>query len=84
MTPTSQWGFVMESKAMGFAAAQGRHVAGAHQVFVRMCYPCSMSALAGPDVDLLQKMLQYEPARRIPAKKALEHPYFNAVRKEMH
>jgi cyclin-dependent kinase len=43
-----------------------------------------MSALAGPDVDLLQKMLQYEPARRIPVKKALEHPYFNAVRKEMH
>jgi cyclin-dependent kinase len=29
-------------------------------------------------------MLEYEPAKRIPAKKALEHPYFNDVRKEMH
>jgi serine/threonine protein kinase len=35
-------------------------------------------------VGLLQKMLEYEPAKRIPAKKALEHPYFNDVRKEMH
>jgi hypothetical protein len=44
MTPTSQLGFVVESKVMGFAAAQGRHVAGAHQAFVRMCYPCSMES----------------------------------------
>jgi serine/threonine protein kinase len=49
-----------------------------------MCYPCSMSTLAGPDVDLLEKMLQYEPTKRIPAKKALEHPYFNVVRNKMH
>ncbi|CAD6264703.1 unnamed protein product [Miscanthus lutarioriparius] len=34
--------------------------------------------------DLLEKMLEYEPAKRIPAKKALEHPYFNDLRKEMH
>lgn len=27
-------------------------------------------------LDLLQKMLEYDPARRISARKALEHPYF--------
>jgi cyclin-dependent kinase len=43
-----------------------------------------MSTLAGPDVDLLEKMLQYEPTKRIPAKKAQEHPYFNVVRNKMH
>lgn len=32
-------------------------------------------------VGLLQKLLEYEPAKRIPAKKALEHPYFKDVRK---
>jgi len=35
-------------------------------------------------VGVLQKMLVFEPGKRIPAKKALEHPYFNDVRKEMH
>jgi cyclin-dependent kinase len=28
-------------------------------------------------VDLLSKMLQYEPAKRISAKMAMEHPYFD-------
>ena len=32
----------------------------------------------------LQKMLEYEPARRISAKMALEHPYFNDVNKEQY
>ena len=30
-------------------------------------------------VGLLQKMLEYEPEKRITAHKALEHPYFNDV-----
>nr|CAB3483461.1 unnamed protein product [Digitaria exilis] len=34
--------------------------------------------------DLLGKMLEYEPAKRISAKKALEHPYFNDVNKELY
>ncbi|TVU05165.1 hypothetical protein EJB05_48318 [Eragrostis curvula] len=34
--------------------------------------------------DLLEKMLQYEPGKRISAKKALEHPYFNDVNKELY
>ena len=29
----------------------------------------------------LQKMLQYEPSKRISAKKAMEHPYFDDVNK---
>ena len=29
-------------------------------------------------VDLLKSMLQYDPARRITAKDAMEHPYFTA------
>nr|CAD1825377.1 unnamed protein product [Ananas comosus var. bracteatus] len=32
-------------------------------------------------IDLLLKMLQYEPSKRISAKKAMEHPYFNDVNK---
>jgi serine/threonine protein kinase len=28
-------------------------------------------------LDLLQKMLEYEPSRRITARQALLHPYFN-------
>ncbi|KAK3122133.1 hypothetical protein QOZ80_8BG0665530 [Eleusine coracana subsp. coracana] len=34
--------------------------------------------------DLLEKMLQYEPMKRISAKKALVHPYFNGVNKEQY
>jgi cyclin-dependent kinase len=29
-------------------------------------------------------MPQYEPTKRISAKKALEHPYFNDVNKELY
>ncbi|CAL9181675.1 unnamed protein product [Musa hybrid cultivar] len=32
-------------------------------------------------LDLLSKMLQYEPSKRISAKKAMEHPYFDDVNK---
>ncbi|XP_010927310.1 cyclin-dependent kinase B2-1 [Elaeis guineensis] len=32
-------------------------------------------------IDLLSKMLQYDPSKRISAKKAMEHPYFNDVNK---
>lgn len=32
-------------------------------------------------LDLLAKMLQYEPAKRISAKKAMEHPYFDDLDK---
>ncbi|WOL13952.1 cyclin-dependent kinase B2-1-like [Canna indica] len=42
------------------------------------------SAVPGLDadgLDLLSKMLQYEPAKRISAKKAMNHPYFNDVNK---
>jgi len=34
-------------------------------------------------VDLLQSMLQYEPAKRISAKHALEHPYFDDLDKSL-
>ncbi|XLS93628.1 hypothetical protein HN51_069636 [Arachis hypogaea] len=36
----------------------------------------------GPDgVDLLTKMLKYNPAERISAKAALNHPYFDSLDK---
>jgi serine/threonine protein kinase len=34
-------------------------------------------------VDLIQKMLQYDPAARISAKAALDHPYFDDLAPEM-
>ena len=31
-------------------------------------------------IDLLERMLEFDPAKRISAKKALEHPYFDSIR----
>ena len=31
-------------------------------------------------IDLLEKMLEYDPAKRITAKQALGHPYFDSIR----
>ncbi|KAI9070971.1 hypothetical protein K1719_044635 [Acacia pycnantha] len=33
-------------------------------------------------LDLLSQMLQYEPSKRISAKKAMEHPYFDQLDKK--
>ncbi len=44
------------------------------------------AALPGADpqaVDLIKKMLAYDPAARIDAKAALDHPFFDEVRSEM-
>ncbi|THU42861.1 hypothetical protein C4D60_Mb00t00530 [Musa balbisiana] len=32
-------------------------------------------------LDLLSKMLQYQPSKRISAKRAMEHPYFDDINK---
>jgi hypothetical protein len=34
-------------------------------------------------VDLLSLMLEYDPARRVSARKALRHPYFDSIRQRM-
>lgn len=43
--------------------------------------PLSLSSavptLEAAGIDLISQMLQYEPAKRISAKKAMEHPYFD-------
>ncbi|XP_073001520.1 cyclin-dependent kinase B2-1 [Typha latifolia] len=41
----------------------------------------AVSSLDADGLDLLLKMLLYEPAKRISAKKAMDHPYFNDVNK---
>ncbi|KAK1393476.1 cell division control protein 2-like [Heracleum sosnowskyi] len=33
-------------------------------------------------LDLLNKMLRYEPSKRISAKEAMEHPYFDGIKKD--
>ncbi|CAL9083704.1 unnamed protein product, partial [Musa textilis] len=41
----------------------------------------AVPALEPEGVDLLSKMLQYDPANRISAKAAMEHPYFDSLDK---
>ncbi|KAF0907636.1 hypothetical protein E2562_018423 [Oryza meyeriana var. granulata] len=41
----------------------------------------SVPSLEPEGVDLLSKMLQYNPANRISAKAAMEHPYFDSLDK---
>ncbi|KAI3994047.1 hypothetical protein MKX01_012304 [Papaver californicum] len=41
----------------------------------------AVPSLEAGGVDLLTKMLQYDPANRISAKEALEHPYFDSLDK---
>ncbi|XP_006645166.1 cyclin-dependent kinase B1-1 [Oryza brachyantha] len=41
----------------------------------------SVPSLEPEGVDLLSKMLQYDPANRISAKSAMEHPYFDSLDK---
>ena len=41
----------------------------------------SMKKIEASGLDLLEKMLIYDPAKRISAKKALLHPYFDDLDK---
>ncbi|KAK9920169.1 hypothetical protein M0R45_028728 [Rubus argutus] len=41
----------------------------------------AVPALGSDGVDLLSKMLKYEPAERISAKEAMDHPYFDSLDK---
>ncbi|KAG0366366.1 Cyclin-dependent kinase 3, partial [Gamsiella multidivaricata] len=40
----------------------------------------SLPTLCPEGVDLLDQMIEYDPARRISAKRALMHPYFDTIR----
>eukprot|EP00992_Anisonema_acinus_P006312 TRINITY_DN20241_c0_g1_i1.p1 TRINITY_DN20241_c0_g1~~TRINITY_DN20241_c0_g1_i1.p1 ORF type:complete len:323 (+),score=75.20 TRINITY_DN20241_c0_g1_i1:58-969(+) len=42
-----------------------------------------VTTLDGDGLDLLSKMIQYEPGRRLTAKEAMAHPYFNDIRAAM-
>jgi len=37
-------------------------------------------ALFAPVLRLAQQMLRYDPAKRISAVRALQHPFFNSIR----
>ncbi|KAG0205023.1 Cyclin-dependent kinase catalytic subunit [Mortierella sp. GBA30] len=43
----------------------------------------TLPSLCADGVDLLNQMIEYDPARRISAKKALQHPYFDGVRQRI-
>jgi len=61
--------------------------------YYRQTFPCwsgnklkdvpGLNALDSNGLDLLSKMLTYEPSKRISAKAALEHPYFEDLPKNM-
>ncbi|KAG0238278.1 Cyclin-dependent kinase catalytic subunit, partial [Mortierella sp. GBA43] len=40
----------------------------------------TLPTLCPEGIDLLDKMIEYDPARRISAKRALLHPYFDSIR----
>ncbi|KAK1287947.1 Cyclin-dependent kinase B2-2 [Acorus calamus] len=42
---------------------------------------CAVPHLDADGLDLLSKMLQYEPSNRISAKKAMDHPFFDGLDK---
>lgn len=44
----------------------------------------AVAGLEESGVDLLDRMLQYAPEKRISAKQALKHPYFNDLNKELY
>jgi len=41
--------------------------------------PATMESLQHQGFDLLSKMLEYDPAQRITAAAALDHPYFQEI-----
>ncbi|KAF2310273.1 hypothetical protein GH714_007529 [Hevea brasiliensis] len=45
--------------------------------------PSAVPNLEKDGLDLLAQMLQYEPSKRISAKKAMEHPYFDDLNKSI-
>jgi len=44
----------------------------------------AVPTLESTGVDLLSKMLQYDPSKRIEAKEAMNHPYFNSLDKSQY
>ncbi|CAN1340523.1 Cyclin-dependent kinase B2-1 [Linum perenne] len=46
------------------------------------CLSTAVPTLDKDGLDLLTQMLKYDPSKRITAKNAMEHPYFNDVMKE--
>lgn len=48
-------------------------------VILRNCDTKYKTSLANPlAIDLLNKLLEFDPAKRITVEQALEHPYLNA------
>uniref|UniRef100_A0A7S3BJW5 cyclin-dependent kinase n=1 Tax=Prasinoderma singulare TaxID=676789 RepID=A0A7S3BJW5_9VIRI len=43
-----------------------------------------ITELNADGIDLMQRMLQYDPSKRIGAKEALKHPYFDGVDKALY
>jgi len=53
--------------------------AGTFEVFPEEGVPKLVPKLDADGLNLLDRMLQYDPAKRITAKEAIEHPYFKGL-----
>ena len=55
---------------------------GQDNAFTSVDYTGYYQSIASDRLDLVMKMLQLDPARRISMKEALKHPYFSDLRSE--
>lgn len=79
-----QWTAKPLSSAVPGLDENGLHLLGVSSWFRNQAsWEANNVARSWSEFSLLQEMLHYEPSRRISAKKAMEHPYFDDFDKSL-